>query len=110
MTRLELHETLVSILGSRNVYFQPPESVKIKYPCIIYRFVDPKVVPANNGLYMRHDGYTIMLVDEDPESIIFDKILALPYVRFETTYTRDNLNHWNFMLYTNHKEESNNGR
>ena len=31
-TRYELHEFLCEILGSRNVYFQPPESVKMKDP------------------------------------------------------------------------------
>ena len=35
-TRYELHEFLCEILGSRNVYFQPPESVKMKYPAIVY--------------------------------------------------------------------------
>ena len=29
--RLKLHEELCDILGSRNVYFQPPETVKMKY-------------------------------------------------------------------------------
>ena len=34
--RLQLHEELCSVLGSRNVYFQPPETIKLTYPCIIY--------------------------------------------------------------------------
>ena len=39
-TRYELHEFLCEILGSRNVYFQPPESVKMKYPAIVYERTD----------------------------------------------------------------------
>ena len=35
-TRLELDEELVKILGSKNVYFQPPESLKLNYPAIVY--------------------------------------------------------------------------
>ena len=35
-TREELHELLVSVLGSRNVYFQPPESIRMQYPAIVY--------------------------------------------------------------------------
>ena len=34
--RLALHELLCEKLGSRNVYFQPPESIKMKYPAIVY--------------------------------------------------------------------------
>ena len=35
-TRLELQSVLEQTLGSRNVYFQPPASVKMKYPAIVY--------------------------------------------------------------------------
>ncbi len=28
---------LVSLLGSDNVYFQPPPTVKMQYPCIVYK-------------------------------------------------------------------------
>ena len=38
--RLELHEILCTILGSRNVYFQPPESIKMNYPAIVYGLDD----------------------------------------------------------------------
>jgi len=31
-TRLELQNLLENILGSRNVYFQPPENLKLNYP------------------------------------------------------------------------------
>lgn len=34
--RVDLHRKFEIALGSKNVYFQPPESVKLKYPCIIY--------------------------------------------------------------------------
>ena len=43
-TRYELHEFLCEILGSRNVYFQPPESVKMKYPAIVYERTEIKIV------------------------------------------------------------------
>lgn len=35
-TRLELQSKLVELLGSKHVYYQPPESVKIEYPAIVY--------------------------------------------------------------------------
>ena len=36
-TRLELQSKLEEILGSRQVYYQPPETVKMEYPAIVYR-------------------------------------------------------------------------
>ena len=34
--RLDLQALLEDLLGSRNVYYQPPESVKMNYPAIVY--------------------------------------------------------------------------
>ena len=38
--RIAFDEILRGIIGNGNVYFQPPESVKIKYDCIIYEVTD----------------------------------------------------------------------
>ena len=35
-SRLELQTKFENILGSRNVYFQPPASVQMRYPAIVY--------------------------------------------------------------------------
>ena len=34
--RTELQTLLEEILGSKNVYFQPPDTVSMKYPAIVY--------------------------------------------------------------------------
>ena len=49
--RLDLHEILVDALGSGNVYFQPPASLKMVYPCIRYNRATADAKFANNGLY-----------------------------------------------------------
>ena len=36
MTRDDLHQVLVRILGSNNVYYHPPVNLKISYPAIVY--------------------------------------------------------------------------
>ena len=38
--RLDLQALLEDLLGSRNVYYQPPESVKMNYPAIVYALED----------------------------------------------------------------------
>lgn len=91
--RLELHELLAELLGSRNVYYQPPESVRMKYPAIKYSRDDIQNTFANNNVYMQQYAYEIMVIDEDPDSEIVDKISKLPTARFERHYTSDDLNH-----------------
>lgn len=98
--RLELHEKLCDILGSRNVYFQPPESVKLKYPCIIYALSDIYVKHANNHIYGHKNRYTLTVVDRDPDSTIHEDILySFKYCSFDRPFTRDNLNHKVLTLY-----------
>lgn len=109
MTRLEVHEYLVNLLGSKNVYFQPPANKKIEYPGIIYALSRVDSRYANNSRYVTNTAYTVTLVDKDPESVIFDRILKEPLMRFDRSYTADNLHHWVFTLYTNYKEELNHG-
>lgn len=97
--RLELQTRLENILGSRNCYFQPPQSVQIKYPAIIYSLGDMRKVHANDGSYRLLTAYEVVLIDKNPDSELVAKIMALPYCSFNRFYTADNLNHWVFTLY-----------
>ena len=98
-SRLDLHEILCSILGSRNVYFQPPESIKLKYDCIIYSRKNINNVFADNSVYRQHDSYEVIIIYEDPDSEIPRKLSLLPMCSFDRHYTSDNLNHDVFTLY-----------
>ena len=99
-SRLDLHEELCSVLGSRNVYFQPPESVKMKYPCIRYSSDGVDSVHANNRAYRNVKRYEGVVIDSNPDSVIADKILAhFEMCSLSPGYTADNLNHFPFTLY-----------
>ena len=98
-SRLELHEVLCNILESRNAYYQPPASVKMRYPAIVYSRKPPSVLHANDGKYRHMRAYEVTLIDEDPDSEYYDKILQLPYCSFDRPFTSDNLNHFVFTLY-----------
>lgn len=97
--RLELHETLCAVLGSRNVYFQPPANVRMVYPAIVYSRNDIWNTFADNSTYMQSHSYEIIVIDKNPDSGIVDRIASLPMCRFNRHYTLDNLNHDVFTLY-----------
>ena len=98
-SRLELQDILDEILGSRNVYFQPPESFKLQYPCIVYERDDIWFDYADNIPYLTCKKYTITYMDRDPDSEIPDKIAKLQYCSFNRHFKVDNLNHDAFVLY-----------
>ena len=91
--RLELHEILCNLLGTRNVYFQPPESVKMKYPAIVYTRYDIVNTPANNSVYKQDKKYQLTVIDQDPDSEIVNKVSLLPMCIFDRHFKSDNLNH-----------------
>ena len=99
--RLDLHEELCKILNNKNVYFQPPASVRMVSPCIKYsRDPGANKHNANNKLYIKTDQYEVIVIDRDPDSNIPDKILEhFPMCRMDRTYTADNLNHFVFTIY-----------
>lgn len=99
-SRLNLHEELCTILGTRNCYFQPPESVKMKYPCIRYSSDGVDVEHANNRVYKNIKRYEGVVIDSNPDSVIADKILGhFEMCSLGSCYIADNLNHFPFTLY-----------
>lgn len=99
MTRAELHVKLKEILGSNNVYFQPPNNLHMKYPCITYDFTDYYTEQADNIRYFTKKQYTVTVITKDPDSPIPDKILKLPYTRFDRAFVTDNLYHKVITIY-----------
>jgi hypothetical protein len=97
--RLELQTILEDVLGSRNVYFQPPESIKLNYPCILYFRTTVTPTFANNLPYTTQKQYLVTVIDSDPDSVIPDKVQALPKTIFERHYKKDDLNHDVYKIY-----------
>lgn len=97
--RLSLQEILVNILGSNNVYFQPPETIRLQYPCIIYERSDIDKKYADNRAYMSMVRYSLTLITRSPESNLIKAILELPYCSYDRYYAADTLNHDVFTLY-----------
>lgn len=97
--RIDLQKIFESIVGSRNVYFQPPETKKISYPCIIYELSTISSIPADDTKYRNLKRYSVTLIDKNPESIYVDGILSLQYCSFDRSFVSDNLNHFVFTIY-----------
>ena len=96
--RLELQTTLEELLGSQEVYFQPPASVKMQYPAIVYSRNKINNGSADDSVYRQSLEYKVTVIDTDPDSEIVMKVSRLPRCKFERHYAADNLNHDVFLL------------
>lgn len=99
-SRLHLQELLEDILGSRGkVYFQPPENLKLQYPCIVYSFDTERTDYADNAKYRHHILYQVTYIDRDPDGVVSSKLSDLPFSVMSRTFTSNELNHAVFNLY-----------
>lgn len=104
-SRLELHDELIDVLGTKGekisrVYFQAPEAPKMEYPCIRYSLAGIDAKRADNMLYKGTKRYELIVIDPDPDSEIPDKILArFPMCSMDKPYPAEGLYHTPFTLY-----------
>lgn len=97
--RLDLQKALESILGSSNVYFQPPSNYAISYPCIVYELSDLKKQYASNIPYSQKERYTVTIIDKNPDSRFISSLSKMAYSSFDRHYIADNLHHYVFTIF-----------
>lgn len=97
--RLDLQLLLEALLGTSNVYFQPPANVQMEFPAIVYNRDSAETLFAGNVPYRYTKRYQVTVIDSDPDSGIPDKVAALPMCTFSRAFVADNLNHSVFNLY-----------
>ena len=83
-SRVELDRILRSTLGTSNVYFDPPESFKLKYPCIVYSLGSHYEVFADDKLFINMKRYTLE---------------QLRYCHLSRPYVADGLFHYAYDIY-----------
>lgn len=91
--RLDLHNILKKLLGTDNVYFQPPPNVVMNYPAIVYRRSDIQSHYADNVPYRHKTRYQVTVISKDPDNEITKKVADLPMCSYDRFFTADNLNH-----------------
>lgn len=86
-------------LGIENIYFQPPTTLEIKYPCIVYKIDDLVTKAANNRPYSLKTRYQLTLIHANPDNDIKEKLAMLPLCEFDRSYSADKHMHYIFNLY-----------
>lgn len=98
--RLLLQQKLTELdLKVKKVYFQEPTNTGIKYPCIVYDLDEVETSYADNKPYRRVKRWKITVIDENPDSDIWEKVAALPMCEFDRKFKADNLHHFVLNLF-----------
>lgn len=108
VNRLELSTLLSSIMEEcgeePHLYFQPPESVKLEYPCMIYRLRTMTSRKADDKPYYKTIGFDITYVTRSPNSSVPSRMLSEQYMNFDRYYTSENLHHYAYTITNTLKE------
>lgn len=97
--RADLHHILEAVLGSKNVYFDPPESFKLSYPCIVYSMNAHHERMADNEQYNLAKRYSLIYITQKADDPMVDKIELLQYCSLNQSYTSSNLHHYAYTIY-----------
>ena len=87
----ELNDLLLTLTA--NVYFQPPSNLQMELPYIRYERSRRTTEYAADRPYFHQKGYTVTVVDRDPNSPIAEALADLPRCGFDRHYRADDLNH-----------------
>lgn len=97
----DLQAMLQELMGeSVKVWYQPPENLKLKYPCVIFELSNAVSNYADNNPYLVNKRYTVTLITKTADNHdLLDKILGLPLCTFDREFINENLVHDVFTLY-----------
>lgn len=98
--RVDLQQELTEIVGEGRVFFEPLESTKLRYPCLVYSLSYMYITHADNTPYRHDDRYQLTLITKDPDDDLIGKVaMGLPGVRFDRAYRSGSLHHYVYQLY-----------
>ena len=96
--RLNLSNLLRNLLGSNNVYYEPPSDFKMKFPCIVYERAKLEPDYADNLPYKIDKVYYVTCIYDDPDSDLPLKLAQLPMCVQQRHYQSDNKHYDQYRL------------
>lgn len=99
--RKDFHAKLESVLGSKRVYFQPPEGLMVgPGDRIVYHRARTDLRKADNKTYTLNRAYSVTFITEDPDSPIIDRIpWEFENCTVDTSFVSDNLYHYIYIIF-----------
>jgi hypothetical protein len=98
-SRTDLQALLETLLGSENVYFQPPPGFQMVYPCIVFKLSGIETIQANNRPYKHERSYMVTVIDSAADSTLIKKLLDLKQSKFDRSYQTEGLYHSVFTIF-----------
>jgi hypothetical protein len=96
---LELQALLTAIPDVTEAYFQQPNNVDMRYPCIVFAADVVATQHASNRPYFRQQRYLVTIMDTRPNTPIEQYVAEMPTAKFNRRFTADKLHHVVYTLF-----------
>lgn len=100
---VSLLKKLAEIIGSEEVYYNPPSNIKMKYPACIVKLQSADSRYADSDPYLTAFRYQITLIQRVPDSAFIREITRIKRCKFIRSYNSDNLRHDVYEWYEDYK-------
>ena len=98
--RLDLHKELIDLFSPNKVYYEPPETASMVYPCIVYYKDYIKTEKANDFNYIKLNRYQLTVIDRNADNPVIREILdRFRSSSYDRHYIADGLHHDVITLY-----------
>ena len=99
-SQLDLNRELRNLLPSKYVYYQPPETLKLSYPCIVYQRDFIYTQKADNRNYRLTNRYQLTVIDrEEDNPVIYDILNHFQMSEYDRHFVSEGLHHDVITLY-----------
>ena len=99
-TRAEVQKLLEEVLGSKNVYFQPPPNTSIKYPCFVFKFNKFHRRNADNTPYILTGCWEVHHMYKSVNNDLKEKMLFIaPWVEYDRRIVADGVYNDYYTIY-----------
>lgn len=109
VNRLHLRDLLIRVMEDAgeepNLYYQPPESIHLNYPCIIYQLKGLDSTYANDNPYIQKVSFEATYITRSSTSSVITNLGKLSCSKFDRYFVTDNLHHYVYTFSNAIREE-----
>ena len=102
--RERLQESLADLVedtfGKVNIYYNPPENIRMTYPCFVINLDDINDIYASNEIWNSIVRYSVTFITRKVQEDIIPLMLSgfHDYVSFNRSFASDGLSHYVFTI------------
>lgn len=97
MGRQDLQDELLEL--APQAWYQKPPANRMRYPCFVYKGIEPRAIRADNGAYLLMPRYEVLYITAIEDDGIWERMInRFQYCLAGSKYVNDNLFHYPFTI------------